>query len=120
MMKTELGRLANELDNHPAYLSHSMRASSGQTVPVRRSYLGRVVRNLARAAAVMLAVGELRIALEESVKLQSHYAELLNMHDGGGRIGFDDAAAWIARLRDTGTLPRGTSPPPISPTGGDQ
>jgi hypothetical protein len=43
-------------------------------------------------------------ALEESVKLQSHYAELLNMHDGGKRIGFESADAWIARLRECGTI----------------
>ena len=44
-------------------------------------------------------------ALEASVKLQSHYAKLLNMHDGGRRIGFKTAAAWIKRLREIGTLP---------------
>jgi hypothetical protein len=48
---------------------------------------------------------DLEVALHESVKLQSHYAELLNMHDGGHRITFRDAAAWIARLRETGMLP---------------
>lgn len=37
-------------------------------------------------------------ALEESVQLQSHYAMLLNMYDGGKRIGFADAQAWIDRL----------------------
>jgi hypothetical protein len=50
------------------------------------------------------AAAELRVALEESVKLQTHYAKLLNEHDGGERIGFKDAAAWIARLRETGKL----------------
>jgi hypothetical protein len=50
-------------------------------------------------------VTELRVALAESVKLQSHYASLLNMYDGGRRIGFEDADAWIARLREMGTLP---------------
>jgi hypothetical protein len=49
---------------------------------------------------------ELRIALEESVKLQSHYAVNLNLWDGGERIGFKDADAWISRLRETGTLPK--------------
>jgi len=49
---------------------------------------------------------DLRIALEESVKLQSHYAELLNLHDGGKRVGFKNADAWIERLRETGTLPK--------------
>ena len=38
-------------------------------------------------------------ALEESVKLQSHYAELLNMQDGGQRLQFADAHAWLERLR---------------------
>ena len=37
-------------------------------------------------------------ALTESVKLQSHYASLLNMHDGGQRIQFANAEAWLARL----------------------
>jgi hypothetical protein len=34
---------------------------------------------------------DLLIALEESVKLQSHYAKLLNMHDGGKRLEFKNA-----------------------------
>jgi hypothetical protein len=42
----------------------------------------------------------LQDALEKSVKLQSHYAELLNMHDGGERLQFADADAWIKRLND--------------------
>lgn len=41
-------------------------------------------------------------ALEESVKLQSHYAVLLNMYDGGERHEFASAAEWIDRLRDCG------------------
>ncbi len=36
--------------------------------------------------------------LRRSVKLQSHYARLLNMLDGGQRMTFDSAAAWIYRL----------------------
>ncbi len=51
-------------------------------------------------------VRELRMALAESVKLQSHYAMQLNGWDGGRRIHFGDAAAWIARLRENGTLPK--------------
>lgn len=38
-------------------------------------------------------------ALEQSVKFQSHYAELLNMYDGGKRISFPSAKSWIQRLR---------------------
>lgn len=37
-------------------------------------------------------------ALRESVKLQAHYANLLNMHDGGKRIVFKSAEEWIERL----------------------
>jgi len=42
---------------------------------------------------------ELAIALRESVKLQSHYAKLLNMHDGGERISFNTPKEWMERLR---------------------
>ena len=37
-------------------------------------------------------------ALEMSVKLQSHYASLLNNYDGGKRMTFKDADAWMCRL----------------------
>lgn len=37
---------------------------------------------------------ELESALRESLKLQSHYATLLNQYDGGKRIVFEDAEAW--------------------------
>jgi hypothetical protein len=46
-------------------------------------------------------------ALEKSVKLQSHYANLLNMHDGGERMQFENAAAWIKRLRSLKESQRG-------------
>ncbi len=51
-----------------------------------------------RAAASRLR--EIGAALEKSVKLQSHYAFLLNAHDGGRRLHFPDAEAWLARLRE--------------------
>jgi len=41
-----------------------------------------------------------REALAESVKLQSHYASLLNMHDGGTRYTFDSPEAWVKRLEE--------------------
>lgn len=41
---------------------------------------------------------EEREALEESVKLQSHYAACLNQYDGGQRILFKDAEEWKRRL----------------------
>ena len=43
-------------------------------------------------------IERLRHALDESVKLQSHYAQLLNMHDGGHRMLFKNAEDWVARL----------------------
>ena len=43
---------------------------------------------------------ELREALEESVKLQCHYAKLLNQYDGGSRMTFENVDAWMARLRE--------------------
>lgn len=46
----------------------------------------------------------LRIALNESLKLQSHYAALLNAYDGGKRREFTSSEEWIARLRETGAL----------------
>lgn len=44
----------------------------------------------------------IRKALEESVKLQSHYASLLNMHDGGQRMTFT-VETWLNRLDATKT-----------------
>ena len=44
---------------------------------------------------------KLRIeALEESVKLQSHYAAILNQYDGGKRICFPSVDAWLDRLKE--------------------
>jgi len=43
---------------------------------------------------------EQHLALEALVQLQLHYAELLNMHDGGARHAFASAEEWIARLRE--------------------
>jgi hypothetical protein len=42
---------------------------------------------------------DFREALELSVRLQAHYASLLNMHDGGERIVFATVDEWLARLR---------------------
>lgn len=43
-------------------------------------------------------IAQLWRALEESVKLQSHYALLLNSHDCGRRMQFASADEWLARL----------------------
>lgn len=39
-----------------------------------------------------------RRALEESVKLQAHYASLLNAHDGGKREIYLNVDLWIERI----------------------
>ena len=41
--------------------------------------------------ALRARVAKLEAALQQSVELQSHYAELLNMHDGGHRLTFANA-----------------------------
>lgn len=46
----------------------------------------------------------LRIALEESVHLQSSYARLLNIYDGGARLTFKSAEEWVERLAVIGHL----------------
>jgi hypothetical protein len=54
-------------------------------------------------------IERLETALLESVKLQSHYAALLNQYDGGKRITFKDGNAWIARLDELKPRPNGLS-----------
>lgn len=43
---------------------------------------------------------DLRDALRRSVELQSHYAELLNTHDGGKRMTFGSADEWLNQLAE--------------------
>jgi hypothetical protein len=45
-------------------------------------------------------IDELEAALVASVELQSHYAALLNRHDGGQRLTFKTMDAWLARLAE--------------------
>jgi hypothetical protein len=47
---------------------------------------------------VKQVIDELMTALERSVELQSHYAGLLNQYDGGERLQFENAEAWVRRL----------------------
>lgn len=46
------------------------------------------------------AVSDLRSALEESLRLQAHYAKLLNMYDGGSRMVFGSVEEWLERLKE--------------------
>lgn len=51
-----------------------------------------------RLEALATRVEAIEKALTESVGLQSHYAECLNMMDGGQRLTFDTVDAWLERL----------------------
>lgn len=42
---------------------------------------------------------EIWVALEELVKLQSHYARILNQYDGGNRLEFQSANEWMDRQK---------------------
>ena len=57
-------------------------------------------------AALRARVAKLEAALQQSVELQSHYAELLNMHDGGQRLPFANVEAWLDRLAALKDRPR--------------
>lgn len=59
-------------------------------------------------------LSQLRAALDESVKLQSHYAGLLNAHDGGKRMEFADREAWMERLAELARLPKETEKQKVS------
>ena len=48
----------------------------------------------------ILLITELENALQESLKLQCHYAELLNMYDGGRRITTFTVDSWMLRLKE--------------------
>ena len=50
----------------------------------------------------------LAVALEESVKLQAHYAKLLNQYDGGERLAFENAQEWLDRMVELCKIPSGT------------
>lgn len=47
---------------------------------------------------------ELLIALEESLKLQAHYAKILNEYDNGERIIFENTEEWVNRLKNINIL----------------
>lgn len=80
-------------------IEHDYAASPGQRAgSPRLRGLRSVVETMCREHRD--TVQELRLALDELVKLQAHYAELLNMHDGGKRRSFRTADEWMARLRE--------------------
>lgn len=71
-------------------------------VVVQHYSLDDVVKIMAQAAdeieRLNTELAAVRGALTRSVSLQSHYAGLLNDYDGGRRLQFADAKAWLDRL----------------------
>ncbi len=47
----------------------------------------------------------LAVAMIESVKLQTHYAQLLNQYDGGDRTRFEDPQDWLDRMAELDKIP---------------
>jgi hypothetical protein len=66
----------------------------------------RFVVNRLATVDVAPEVSPLMIALGELVKLQAHYAGLLNQYDGGQRHPFANAEEWLDRLKELGKLPK--------------
>jgi len=50
------------------------------------------------AHEALTRIGGIADGLEGSVRLQSHYAAMLNAYDDGQRLTFQDGAAWLERL----------------------
>jgi hypothetical protein len=86
---------------HP---SAPLRAIKEDDVLILRCYLPDCDREVVRLELAGPPLTEAMTALAESVKLQAHYATLLNMHDGGKRLIFPTVESWLDRLRQTGTL----------------
>jgi hypothetical protein len=77
---------------------------AAQTINIKAYNSGQVMvapedRAAVRQESELAEVAQLRNALAESLKLQSHYATLLNQHDGGARMTFRDNKEWLERLR---------------------
>lgn len=115
--QSRLAGLATQIDNYIAGLKASGSSKADDAVVA----VDRVTSERPRASTEALAVPVvppdqgwqgLRLALEESLKLQSHYAVLLNQYDGGERNTFSSADIWMARLRTIGLMP-------LPPTRGD-
>jgi hypothetical protein len=90
------------------YTEHHVSCDIDLTGRRAKGLLGRINKAEKSILAIMAAGSrdprELYVALEESLKLQSHYARLLNLRLGGERRVFITPEAWIARLKKNGTL----------------
>ena len=97
-------------DFHDEYCSKSIDGPEEECDCVH-GRLRQQLQDLDHPSAILAAREKpLRDALESSVKLQSHYAKLLNMHDGGTRLYFENADAWMARLANLPSVPEWALP----------
>jgi hypothetical protein len=92
------GRAAIETLREALHLAQRLSAKNGDELNARWSE--------AHAALICLeaAMSDNATALRECVRLQRHYAQLLNAWDGGERRTFYSSEEWIARLREVGML----------------
>lgn len=56
------------------------------------------MESVVRNPELELRIAILENALKISIRLQSHYAKLLNMYDGGERMEFRDISQWLDRI----------------------
>ena len=84
----------------PDYREHNQGAYNDSPEEKEIERLDNEVRKLQNSKSKLMMV------LRESVLLQSHYAQLLNDYDGGQRMSFDTAEAWIKRLDDVSKVPQ--------------
>ena len=88
----------------PTYSEDEKRriTNAEETLALEKQHRDAEEKRLQNAVETLVEVVEerdrLKAALDESVRLQSHYAMLLNMYDGGKRIEFANSEAWLARL----------------------
>jgi len=90
ILKTEIVKLKDRLDDQ-AKTIRQQRTDLTAEVEATRVMESRFIIE-------QVKVKKLRDALEQSVKLQSHYAGILNEYDNGRRIKFNTAQEWIDRL----------------------
>jgi hypothetical protein len=64
-------------------------------------------KQISQSNGLQQQLADLHAALIDSLQLQSEYAELLNIYDGGQRPTYSSVATWIDHLYASGRLPVG-------------
>ena len=91
---------------HERKNTDSLRAENDRLLEALQTANGVVVSGTRKLNEARARVAKLEAALKQSVELQSHYAELLNMYDGGQRLTFANVEAWLDRLASVGDTPQ--------------